>query len=68
MRAADGYGISPIARIDSISIITEDDGDGDGLTFPQETTLGTDPRYSDTDADGLSDSNEVNVHLTNPLL
>ena len=55
-------------RIDSITITTDDDADGDGLTFAQETALGTDPRYSDTDADGLSDADEVNVYLTNPLL
>lgn len=56
-----------IALVDNISITTADDSDGDGLTFAQETTLGTDPRYYDTDSDGIGDWEEVNTTLTNPL-
>lgn len=57
-----------VAVVDSIEITTADDADGDGLTFAQETALGTDPRYYDSDADGLDDAYEANVSLTNPLL
>ena len=56
-----------VVQIDSIEIVTDDDADHDGLSFAQETALGTDPRFADTDADGLSDLAEVNIHLTNPL-
>jgi hypothetical protein len=57
-----------IAVVGNISITTDDDSDSDGLTFAQETTLGTDPRYYDTDSDGIGDWEEVNTTLTNPLL
>lgn len=43
------------------------DCDGDGLTFDEETALGTDPNDSDTDGDGISDGQEVNVDGTDPL-
>ncbi len=44
------------------------DSDDDGLKDQQETILGTDPNNPDTDADGLSDSIEVNDTRTNPLV
>ncbi len=44
------------------------DADGDGLTNGEEYLLGTDPHNPDTDGDGLSDYDEVNVHGTDPLL
>ncbi len=43
------------------------DTDGDGLTDAEEQTLGTDPLKTDTDADQLSDWDEVRVYRTNPL-
>ena len=42
------------------------DLDGDGLTNFEEFVLRIDPGESDTDGDGLSDGNEVNVVGTNP--
>jgi OOP family OmpA-OmpF porin len=50
------------------------DSDGDGLLDTQEADIGTDPFNPDTDADGLSDGEEVNgvnyngqLLKTNPL-
>lgn len=43
------------------------DGDTDGLNNLQEFSLKTVPNNADSDNDGLSDGDEVNVHLTNPL-
>jgi outer membrane protein OmpA-like peptidoglycan-associated protein len=43
------------------------DTDGDGLDNKREKQLGTDPRKSDTDGDGLKDGDEVKTHLTAPL-
>ncbi|MDP2897382.1 MAG: CotH kinase family protein [bacterium] len=51
------------------------DTDADGLcdsvetnsgVFQSAANTGTDPRNPDTDGDGLSDGDEVNVHKTNP--
>jgi WD40 repeat protein/thrombospondin type 3 repeat protein len=44
------------------------DPDADGLSSTQESQLGTDPNNIDTDHDGLSDGEEVNVYKTNPLI
>jgi hypothetical protein len=46
---------------------TERDPDRDGLDEGEERTAGTDPHKTDTDADGLSDGDEVRVHETDPL-
>lgn len=43
------------------------DEDLDGLSLVQEREHGTDSAAYDTDRDGLSDGEEVNVHKTNPL-
>ena len=43
------------------------DTDGDGLLDSLETELGTDINLVDTDFDGFSDYNEVEVEGTNPL-
>ena len=44
------------------------DQDLDGLTNLEEYTAKTDPTKADTDADGLSDGDEVKTSLTDPLL
>ena len=44
-----------------------DDPDNDGLTNLGEFNWGTNPNVLDTDNDGLSDGDEINLHLTNPL-
>ena len=43
------------------------DADSDGLTNLEEYVAGTDPNVSDSDADGLSDADEVQIYLTDPL-
>lgn len=43
------------------------DSDGDGLSDVREAELGTNPAVADTDDDGMSDGNEVNVYFTDPL-
>jgi streptogramin lyase len=42
------------------------DPDGDGLTSLEEYGVGSDPRASDTDGDGLDDGEEVRTHETDP--
>lgn len=43
------------------------DLDGDGLTNTEEALAGTDPNDPDSDDDGLSDGDEVDIHGTDPL-
>ncbi len=43
------------------------DSDGDGLPDSVELTLGTNPNAADTDNDGLSDREEVEIYKTDPL-
>jgi hypothetical protein len=45
----------------------EEDFDSDGLNNMQECKHRTNPFIADTDNDGLSDYDEINVHFTNPL-
>ena len=42
------------------------DSDGDGLSNDQEAARGTDPNRPDSDADGLSDGDEVLIYATDP--
>ncbi len=42
------------------------DADKDTLTTAQEEALGTDPNNPDTDGDGLTDAEEVNIYGTDP--
>ena len=46
----------------------EIDSDGDGISNMMEIELGTNPLAADTDDDGISDSDEINVYGTNPNL
>lgn len=43
------------------------DADGDGLSDADEQKYGTDPKKSDTDTDGASDSEEIFARKTDPL-
>lgn len=43
------------------------DSDGDGLTDEEEAAIGTDIVNPDTDADDLTDGEEVNIYKTDPL-
>lgn len=43
------------------------DTDGDGIPDARERILGTDPGSADSDGDGLSDGDEVDLHHTDPL-
>ncbi|MBP9710068.1 hypothetical protein KBD61_03530 [Patescibacteria group bacterium] len=52
---------------DPIPVVPPADTDGDGLTDEQETNALTDPRAADTDADTLSDGDEIKKYRTDPL-
>lgn len=47
--------------------VVSDDPDGDGLTTTKELLAGTDPYKSDSDNDGLTDKEELNIWNTDPL-
>ena len=53
-------------RSDDDSDASQDD-DNDGLSNFEEYQHNTDPNNEDTDGDGLSDGNEVNIYGTDPL-
>ena len=55
------YGLDPNDPADAVL-----DSDTDGLTNLQEFQQGTDPANGDTDSDGLTDGDEVNVYFTDP--
>lgn len=44
------------------------DADGDGLNHDAELSYGTSPTLADTDGDGLTDSQEIQVYGTSPTL
>jgi hypothetical protein len=44
------------------------DADGDGLNRDVELFYGTSPTLADTDADGLTDSQEIQLYATSPTL
>ena len=52
-------------QIEAIDYAAQD-SDNDGFANYEESIHGTSPTNSDTDGDGLSDYDEINVHNTNP--
>jgi len=54
-------------RNDSILFGESVDTDKDGLDDAREEQIGTDPKKSDSDSDGLNDGDEVIIWKTNPL-
>ena len=48
-------------------VLAEMDTDEDGLTDGQETAFGTDPLLPDSDADGVSDNDEIDLYGTDAL-
>lgn len=56
-----------VLSISNIVMEVSSDPDGDGLDTDTETTLGTDPLNADTDGDGITDGDEVNVEHTDSL-
>ncbi len=51
---------------DRVANCLDDDDDNDGVPDRTEDLLGSDPTREDSDGDGLSDGDEVNVHFTSP--
>ena len=51
-----------------VYLFGHNDKDGDGLTDSEESKLGTDPLNPDTDGEGISDGDEVQIYGTNPLM
>jgi hypothetical protein len=54
------------AHFASLAQGAQDDADADGLADLLEYRLGTDPTSPDSDADALTDGDEVGTHRTNP--
>jgi len=67
-RVAGAEGASVTARV-SVTVISSPalDSDGDGLSYAQESALGTDPATADSDHDGLRDDDELEFTNTDPL-
>lgn len=65
---SDGDGIGDVCdSCPTVDNNSSSDMDGDGLTDYEECLLGTDMTGVDSDADTLSDGDEVNIHGTDPL-
>lgn len=59
--------VPPIGTFAGVNFTIVLDSDGDGLLDGVEIQNGTDPDNADTDHDGLSDGDEVNIYHTDPL-
>jgi hypothetical protein len=59
--------VPPIGAFAGVNFTIVLDSDGDGLLDGVEIQNGTDPDNADTDHDGLSDGDEVNIYHTDPL-
>ena len=73
--ATDKQAVPPDNDGDFVSDLADQDDDNDGLAdvvetstgvFVDATDTGTDPFVADTDGDGLTDGDEVNVYTTDP--
>ncbi|MCU0780802.1 MAG: hypothetical protein MUF04_06845 [Akkermansiaceae bacterium] len=56
-----------VVTLEAIELTRDDDIDSDSLLAADELAYGTDPRFADTDGDGLDDAYELNTTLTDPL-
>ncbi|MCG8673454.1 MAG: hypothetical protein MI867_28960, partial [Pseudomonadales bacterium] len=63
----DGATTNVNISLNVVSSLDELDDDNDGLNNGDEAVNGTDPNNADSDADSLSDGDEVNTYGTNPL-
>jgi hypothetical protein len=52
---------------DGLGDACDDDIDGDGIPNDEEEELGTNPFDPDSDGDGLTDLDEIDIHGTDPL-
>lgn len=61
--------VAPVETAPSkIPVIVKPDTDNDGLSDEEEKTAGTRADLADTDADKLTDYEEVKIYRTNPLV
>lgn len=58
----------PLVLASALLLIGCADSDSDGLRNGKERRLGTDPDSADSDGDGLTDFDEVEIHGTDPTL
>jgi len=61
-------GIGEVGVKFSYYLFGDTDPDNDGIPTNEEEKLGTNPFSSDSDSDGISDSDEINLYKSNPLL
>jgi len=63
----DGMLTNPITPTAATASSDEIDSDEDGLSDELETAIGSDPSLPDSDADGVTDSDELDFYGTDPL-